>query len=438
MLNKQLPILSGSLRDLIKAIAAKTDDPIAKEIITVDSYVEGYNNIYFVINEEFGQRIITSILDPLITDEVRMISVRPGDFEVSFLPKGKEPEYTSCEIWGRKNRQTGKPAKIFQKLLKKEFKTKEWEVFSNLIKAELCDCTNFELISGEDIRKYYCDENYYKIDGSLGNSCMRYPEASDYFDIYVDNAKLLVTKKDGLITGRAIVWEVDGITIMDRVYTCFDYLTNCFYDYAKEHYWWIRNHNSLLNTGDEQLWYAPDDDYTNSVHRLFIIPLAKQYSLFPYLDSFRYYDGNKEICNCPDISGFTYSLDCTDGDYSEFESSMQCDRCGATFNDYNGEIPEELCWSDWCEQYYCEDCRWWCEALNDWIGNDDEPVEVFDGYSWEDYPITYVQDKLVTNPNGNESDHAIVEIGSKYYFTRANNIAFNAETSKYEIRSNSQ
>ena len=122
-----------------------------------------------------------------------MLTVRIGEFEISFLPKGKEAEYNGRD-WSRKNRQTGKPTRIFQKLIKREFKTREWEIFNNLFRAELCQCNNFEIVEGEDIRYWYLDEHYYRCDGTLGNSCMRYEQAQPYFDIYVDKAKMLITK----------------------------------------------------------------------------------------------------------------------------------------------------------------------------------------------------------------------------------------------------
>ena len=164
------------------------------------------------------------------------------------MPKDKSPEYNETGDWARKNRQTGKVARILQKLLVKTYKTYDWEVFTNYFKSEKCCCLEFKLVTGSDIRKYYCDDMYYKSSGTLGNSCMRYDACSSYFSLYEDHAKLLVSLKGGLVTGRALVWDVDGITLMDRIYTCFDYLENCFLEYAKDHKWWIRYNNSLLST----------------------------------------------------------------------------------------------------------------------------------------------------------------------------------------------
>ena len=51
-----------------------------------------------------------------------------------------------------------------------------YEDFSNWIKNEILEAGNFVLVSGSDITKYYNEENYYEVKGTLGNSCMRHSE----------------------------------------------------------------------------------------------------------------------------------------------------------------------------------------------------------------------------------------------------------------------
>ena len=431
-MNKLLPILSTSLREIIDTIVKKADDPIAKELQYVDTIVNNINDVCYGIKEELEQSILDTIVNPLITDEVRMLSIRVGEFEVSFLPKGKTPEYGQRNTWLRHNRQTGKPARIFQKLLKKEFKTREWEIFTNLIKAELCECADFQLVEGEDIRYWYLDDNYYKCDGTLGNSCMRYEHAQPYFDIYVDNAKMLITTKDGLLTGRAIVWEIGDITLLDRIYTCFDYLENCFIDYAKEHKWWIRENNSLLSTGDDQGWLTPDDNYENVTYREFTITLKKTPEQFPYVDSFRYFDGDRIIST---NSSYHCALDSTEGEWRG--EVYTCANCGATYYGYDDETPEELHWSEYDDAYYCNDCCWYSDGLDDYISNNEASIDVIGRWSTSNYPESYVTDNLVETPDGTECSSDIVKIDNRYFFVSSNKITFNRETGRYEIRSDS-
>lgn len=431
-----LPFLSGTLRGVISELA-KVDNPIAKHIIEVDSIIESAFSIRSLLSDKLKPLICTKVIDSYLTGEVNMLSVRLGedDANISFLPKDKEPEYTIDGTWARKNRQEGKPAKIFQKALVKEFKQQEWEVFSNAFKAEICSCNNFELVSGEDIRHWYCENYYYECKGTLGNSCMRYENAQDYFDVYVDKAKMLITKKFGKLTGRAIVWEIDeNITLLDRVYTCYDYLYNCFIDYAKEHKWYIRQDNSLLHTGDQQEWLTPDDDYTHSQFIPFTIHLDKRYEYFPYLDSFRYYndDGNYITTVIDDVA-----LDSTEGEWDR--QSICCEHCGRVFYGYgDDDLPDELHWSDWSECYLCDDCCYWCELLEDYIPNSVEHVTIYDTIDqvYKDYlPEPELSEYLITDPSElrNGGENQIVKIGEKYYFYESSTVIFNLDSNEFEL-----
>ena len=432
-MDKLLPILSTSLREILKSIAEKTFDPIVNAIINVDDVVENYNNNRYGFTDSFGV-LIRNYVDTLITDEVRMLTIRPGDFEVSFLPKGKEPEYSGNGIWARTNRQSGKPGRIFQKLLKEQFKTREWEIFTNLFKAELCNCNNFELVSGEEIRYWYCCNNYFKNEGTLGNSCMRYESAQSYFDIYVDKAQMLITKKNGLLTGRALVWELEnGITILDRIYTCFDYLENCFIDYAKEHGWWIRCDNSLLHTGEDQAWYSPEDNYSEIHYNTFHLKLDKYYDEYPYMDSFRYYNDGKTLSTSNEGGEFTISLDSTDGSYTQ-ECTYVCEHCGATYYGYEGDdLPDDICWSDNDECYYCTQCCWYSQTQGDYFCNDTDRVVIYTYWGSDKVTKDYFDRYYVENPTGQEGWRNIVTINDSYYLLDHFNVDFDEETHTYKL-----
>ena len=260
---------------------------------------------------------------------------------------------------------------------------------------------------------------------------MRYDSAQKYFDLYVDKAKMLITKKDGLLTGRALVWEINGITLLDRIYTCFDYLENCFIDYAKEHGWWIRENNSLLNTGDDQWWCTPDNNYTEPVDTKFRLQINKHYDYFPYVDSFRYFNGVDTLST---HSEYSCCLDSTDGYYGQCE--YICEGCGATFYGTEDDIPEGLHWSEWSNGYYCDDCCWYSDGIDDYVSNSEDAVVIRDRYFKHTYPKTYFDDYFVKNPDGSESHDDIVEIDDNYYFV-TDYIIFNVDTNKYEIRSHS-
>ena len=371
-MRKYLPILSESLRGILTNLRNDyPQDEICKEILRVDRVTE-----FYLKNKDSVPEICPLFEEDRkksTTTDVIMLSGRYGEeFEISFLPGDREPEYTSDGKWARRNRQTGKPGRIFQKLLKKEFKQYDWEQFVNRFKSTMCCSTNFEVISGSQITYWYNSEHYYQCAGTLGNSCMKYDECKKFFKLYEDHSKMLISTKNGQLTGRAIVWEMpDGTTLLDRIYTCFDYLENCFIEYAKEHQWWIRANNSLLNNGDDQYWLSPEDDYATEVSPDFEIHIDHSYDYFPYVDSFRYFNG-KDTLSTHDK--FNIRLSNTDGSY-DGECRWVCDHCGAEFwSNYEDDVPDELHYSEWNDEYYCDDCCWWCEYLDDYISNDDASV----------------------------------------------------------------
>ena len=374
-MEKILPILSGSLREVIEAVATKYDCQIAKDLLSANDFVQAYNKAIDTGYDEFIN--ITSYLknniDDLCTDAVRMLSFRSGSFEISFLPEGREPKYTNTGNWSKENRQVGKPTRIIQKLLKREYKTRDLELFNNYLRAEIQGAFNFEIVSGSDITKYYNVETYFREAGTLGNSCMRHSRCADYFKVYEDCAKMLITKKNDKITGRALLWEIDGKTYMDRIYTCFDYLENNFIEHAEQNHWYHRANNSLLHSGNDQMWVGTEDNYTSEHAYDLTIHLNKKYAYMPYLDSFRYYDYEKD-CLYSIKKYHTVALDSTDGAISDEDIRIiTCSICGRTEICYDGDEPEDMIYSEFTHGYVCTDHCWIATGLS---ADEDAPFYV--------------------------------------------------------------
>ena len=102
----------------------------------------------------------------------------------------------------------------------------------------------FSIVTGDDIVKYYHVDNYFKRSGDLGTSCMRNDTNQHQIDFYAknNNVSLIVMKPEGTdgIIGRALLWTtVDGIRVMDRIYTTDSKLVSLFHRYAAE--------NSIVN-----------------------------------------------------------------------------------------------------------------------------------------------------------------------------------------------
>ena len=100
-----------------------------------------------------------------------------------------------------------------------EVKPKDLEDFVSKYKATILiekeAFTRFEIVNGEDIKKWYHVDNYDKELGTLGSSCMRYSKCRDFLDIYSSNTErcsLIILKSkidDNKITGRALLWLDD-------------------------------------------------------------------------------------------------------------------------------------------------------------------------------------------------------------------------------------
>ena len=140
----------------------------------------------------------------------------------------------------------------------------------------------------------------------------------------------------------------------------------------------------------------------------------------PYMDSFRYYNIEKNSINTFDDYG-DINLDNTEGTYDGY--TYCCDSCGAEFVSYDeDEAPDELAFSNYEDSYLCEHCRVWNEYLDDYISNDREVIRVQTNngikYIPEDYVLCNATSRLgrfgyfvcIENANGDddwyESDYA--------------------------------
>lgn len=397
---KLLPLLSDSLKKIFEAVYEKHPEcKIAFEILEANAYINMYNNwaIDLSYNEKSEKKyLMPSMLEhinSLITDEARMLTYRAASLTISFLPKGKEPKYSEEGVWSREGRQESKPSKLIQRILKHEYKCKEFEDFANWIKNELFNSGEFKLVTGSNITKYYNRDNYYRNAGTLGNSCMRYDSCESYFEIYEDCAKMLGCFKDNLLMGRAIVWELPEGTFMDRVYTCEDFLEAQFIEYAQEHKWYYRQNNHLLDTGDKQYWYGPEDNYAESKYIKLTVKLNKEYEYFPYLDSFRYVTEDKDYISTNPDDG-AYTADCTDGYLNDNDrEEYTCTCCGEVAYGYSDEGPSGWVYSQYYDDWLCPDCAVYCEWLDDWFSKSEEFISIdITSSRTEEIPLCYIKD----------------------------------------------
>lgn len=415
--HKETPLLSETFRNFLVQFQKENQNSIIEEILSADADITIYNELdeNSTLNEFLVDRI-----NKTITDYCRAVTFREKEFALSFTPKGKELIYSSENVWSRKNRQTGKPIRIIQQLVKKKFSNKEYEILNNVLKARLLEEQNFEIVCGEDITEWYHRDNIVQT-GSIANSCMIHDKCQSFFSIYEDRAKMLVlfNLDKSLIRGRAILWEIDGQTYMDRVYVCDDYLENNFINYAKERGFCYREHNSLMSTGDTIHWYVPDDDYSKPEYRDLEIENVYNYQEWPYMDTFRYYCPTTKCLTCYPPTTPHVELDHTDG-HCSWNTEMECYNCGDVHDE------EDMCYCERLDRYFCERCATYSEYEQDWIPCN---ALVTINYNTNREDFTWVDHLPVV---GYENDE-FVKINNQWYTKDCDFIYFDEETKKWMI-----
>ncbi len=159
--------------------------------------------------------------------------------------------------------------------------------FKSKIELSKSPFRNFELVSGEDIRKYYLEDNYDNSRRStLQNSCMRYQGCQEYFDIYVANPKvcqMLIKRSDldfNKISARALVWTLsDGKKIIDRVYYSREQDQNLYEEWAKKNGYYYQNKSASI--------FSPSGPSESDLD-LEVQLDNWEFDYYPYMDTLKY------------------------------------------------------------------------------------------------------------------------------------------------------
>lgn len=133
------------------------------------------------------------------------------------------------------------------------------------------------VVSGEDIRFWYHEENYNDIEdtGDLANSCMRYSECQHQLDVYVENSNIsmLIATNGGLLVGRSLIWNTNEGLFHDRIYA------NRPVQRLMEKYFSSRNIENCYCTNDR--------------NQLCVELESAHHESWPYLDTFYYVKNGK-------------------------------------------------------------------------------------------------------------------------------------------------
>ncbi len=283
-----------------------------------------------------------------------------------------------------------KIGKFASSMLKKagvDFNNVELEDFVNKYKAQievrqgLFD--KFEVVKGEEIRKYYLHTQYNSQSGSLGGSCMKYRRCQEYLDIYVQNSNismLILHGKFGII-GRAILWFDDrNRNIMDRIYTNNSADEELFKEYAKKNDFYYKASQDYVAMGNLMLG---DTVITNRDDILITVQLDEtgvDYRFYPFVDTVKFMNIRLGILCNDDVSDYDYELESTTGyhdcDMCDGDRCVECPECEGGDNLYDCD----LCGGD--GTFTCDFCNNNAVSCPDCDGSDPdcefcggEPVE---------------------------------------------------------------
>lgn len=236
--------------------------------------------------------------EDVVDNNVNFISISDSDkTKISYLTEDrieKISQSSTDDYWTTSKRFHCKPGAFVTKLFKC-ISQKEIEKFSNLYKA-FSDKKDFtiEIISGQEIAKYYDQETYSSNSGTLGNSCMKYSRCQRFFKIYTENpdviSMLIMKSPTGSLIGRALIWNIDGQKVMDRIYTIQD---DEYIVFFKQ--WALRN-NCIFKTHQNWNHTLQFDSKEETKEYKFVVKLKKfNFDYYPYLDTFKWInlnDGN--------------------------------------------------------------------------------------------------------------------------------------------------
>lgn len=255
-----------------------------------------------------------------------------------------------------------------------EFKPTEIEDFVSKYKTAIQMRNDifkrFEIVSGDDIKKYYNENSYYQSGGTLGGSCMRYSKCRSFLDIYSENpdqVSLIILKSEKnpeKIIGRAILWtDNEDRRFMDRVYIIDHSNQTLFVEYARKNKFYYKK-NQTYNEGDPIMFDGKELSMEDSI---VVVELEDgDFSKYPYADTLKYLNKEEGIITNNSDSDYECTLNDTEGgdgscDTCGGNGTLECEDCGGNGEyecgecDGRGEIRCEECGGD--GDYECSECE---------------------------------------------------------------------------------
>ena len=192
----------------------------------------------------------------------------------------------------------------------------------------------FDIVSGDDIHKWYDQNRYVGGGGSLNHSCMS-SASRNKLSIYCNNANVSLVILyddageviDGVyqsnkIKGRAILWkncDINGevATFMDRIYTTFESDTELFKQFAEKEEFFFKTNQGY---GGQSI-----SNGTRTIDRPGIVCSLEESDLssYPYMDTMCHVDISNNKCsnNSDDLRGRVRYCQDTGGGWSGADES---------------------------------------------------------------------------------------------------------------------
>ena len=245
--------------------------------------------------------------------------------------------------------------------LSRLFSEKDYNDFTTAFRQlSMVENVNIEpiIVTGEDIRQYYLEDNYAPGSGELSKSCMRYSECQPYLDLYVENPSLVsmavLLSGDNLVQARSLMWKYEGETYYDRIYACNDVKHDQLLSY-------------FMRTNLKSIYYGscnrPEIKYNKYDLERQGITARFNFDYYPYADSMCYLCDDYINLSNYERNGVRYQLNQTDGSYEDLQTAT-CDNCGHSSNDLN-RIEDRN--SNHYHEDLCNECCDWSEHNNEYI-----------------------------------------------------------------------
>ena len=340
------------------------------------------------------------------------------------------------EVW-KKSRNTIKVGALLNALLPNQLSPGQIEEFTNKIKAfQSGESDKVQVVQGEDIRKWYLEDNYLNSNEPLGTSCMRYARCQPYLDIYVKNpevCKMVICLQGGKLVARALIWKIseksqgDFEWYMDRRYYCIESYNQTLIDYAVKNNWAYKAVNSftdiksVVHNGSQfkcDMTIELDDKIA--------------YRYYPYADTFKKYFYDTAILENDDNKyGSDFAiLNTTSGSYTQAEPERD--------EDEYDEDNENMVWSDYQgemlhiddavyvsrgrrEGWYSSDSDYivYCQDIDEYVHHDNAAYSDYHGeYIYEDnavWVLSYARNNVFEGDYVSENDDQRVWIPNTSY-----------------------